>query len=732
MLQTIEFKIVAPGLLAEQSEEVLELQRGGEAFGNYALIIKVEPKVIEGEQYSNLLIELTERRANPFLALTTTDVFYDDLTKPENVGKSFSIQDLKIGENKLEVWQLGGVGEETLVIPRNAYHNITPISKTLGTTIKNWTPHSHQEIDDADDDTFNRWVKEYNNAVENHYVIKEFNQLTRAINSTGAYYEIFAREDYNKYFTNDLSSDAKRGEQGGGTFTTAWEIGRPGAPNGKTKQSFKDDLKNFSAILKNSIDAKEKELTKLRKWIDDWLKEGNLTDPMHNFAVANWRKKLNDNSFKEVKEYEELKKKVENANDHKYYQYKGKFEEESAKTVEGGITASESLGLIKPGLVEIATNEFITADTTIIDKKIAVRNIFRDLRKRAKQVLARKKAVVDLIEGLVKNNNGRDGNKPECPQCHNQFATLSVSRDGINYCSETCAEAAKKEPKTDQVISQAQTAAIQTINDALNQNPKTLTNELDSDFHNWETLIKGFNKVEDINNFRDQVLANIQKRQKEKKNEEEEKDRSEALERESSPENIKNYEELNGRKKYDKTKVNKAIDQAFQKDPEAIKEAIKDVVAAKMTKCGVNESELGSKEKELFSKLKNKEINDKDQLKEAKETLLNFIGDKEVDKKITDLRKRVESTLKSGQKDAIRDELLKLLKEDNIYMEKRKTDINNLLKKSENGSSDTTNNPSPGIPWKIILPIALVVVGVIISVVLVARRRKLKKNKARY
>jgi len=52
-----------------------------------------------------------------------------------------------------------------------------------------------------------------------------------------------------------------------------------------------------------------------------------------------------------------------------------------------------------------------------------------------------------------------------------------------------------------------------------------------------------------------------------------------------------------------------------------------------------------------------------------------------------------------AKKEAVADKILTLLGEDNIYVEKRKTDLDNLFKKlTETSSSSPTNNSKSDIP----------------------------------
>jgi len=147
-----------------------------------------------------------------------------------------------------------------------------------------------------------------------------------------------------------------------------------------------------------------------------------------------------------------------------------------------------------------------------------------------------------------------------------------------------------------------------------------------------------------------------------------------------------------------KDKVSQAEDKAFQENPDKFKNLMKEIVENKMTKCGVKENELGSEEKNLYTKLKNKEISDKDQIKSAKQKLVEFIGNKEVDKEIEKIKKEIKAVSKSDKqkKQVIKDKLLALLKKDNIYFEKRESDIKSLIKELESVSSNPTTNPASG------------------------------------
>ncbi|CAG8678111.1 36632_t:CDS:2 [Racocetra persica] len=182
------------------------------------------------------------------------------------------------------------------------------------------------------------------------------------------------------------------------------------------------------------------------------------------------------------------------------------------------------------------------------------------------------------------------------------------------------------------------------------------------------------NTEKDINDLRDKVLTNIKRKRKEKQTEEQ------------INEEGKGIDEATGQDLINKIKNV----ESHEENAENTKELIKDIVEAAMTKRGVSEDELGTEEKELFTKIKNKEINDKDQLKTAKNTLVEFIGNKDAEKRIDNLRKEVEAARNSDQKNAVREKLKKLKAEDNTYIKKREADIESLLTKLESSTDDTT------------------------------------------
>jgi hypothetical protein len=208
----------------------------------------------------------------------------------------------------------------------------------------------------------------------------------------------------------------------------------------------------------------------------------------------------------------------------------------------------------------------------------------------------------------------------------------------------------------------------------------------------------------EISSLKEQVLINVKRIRAEKKAAEEMKNKSSELDSQTGDKLKKSLKDLEGQEekkgyKEVKYKVNQNLDRFFEENSEGFKNLVKEIVEAKMAKCGVKENELGDEEKKLYNKLKNKEISEKDQIKQAKQKLIEFIGNKEVDKEIEKLKKEVEVNLKAKKqkKEVVRNKLLELLKKDNIYFEKRASEIRSLLRSLESGSgSSNTQNPTPG------------------------------------
>ncbi|CAG8787619.1 23435_t:CDS:2, partial [Racocetra persica] len=355
------------------------------------------------------------------------------------------------------------------------------------------------------------------------------------------------------------------------------------------------------------------------------------------------------------------------------------FNAEIQKQQDGASAYMKLADLGKPEL--IASSDITSSANEALTRKRAIKDTFKAIRSKKEKVLTRKKAVVDLIEGLVTGDTGGGGgDKLTCPNCNQKFDALSFEYNGKKYHSQQCADEAKQKekdqggggPDQNQGIDQTRTAAIQDINNALGEDPKIAT----------KTQIKQLNTEKDINDLRDKVLTNIKKKRKEKQTEEQMNKEGEGIDEATGQDLINKIKDV----------------ESHEENAENTKELIKDIVEAAMTKRGVSEDELGAGEKELFTKIKNKEINDKDQLKTAKNTLVEFIGNKDVEKRIDNLRKEVEAARNSDQKNAVREKLKKLKIEDNIYVKKREADIEKLLEKLESNTDDTSGNNKPGIP----------------------------------
>ncbi|CAG8531870.1 5523_t:CDS:2 [Cetraspora pellucida] len=268
---------------------------------------------------------------------------------------------------------------------------------------------------------------------------------------------------------------------------------------------------------------------------------GGLTDEEYNHEIENY--KPADDPI--VKTYSELRDKT--SNDEKYKPFKKRFDDESKQETETGVAADKDL----------TTATYLPekiGDSESKDSAKPKKSNYKNLLTLRTKILARKKAVVDLIEGLVTGDTGGNGSKLTCPNCNQKFDALPFEYNGKKYHSQQCADEAKQKegdqggggggPDQNQGVAQARTAAIQAINEALNQDPKIATSDLDSNFQNWENQIEGLSAEKDINNLRDRVKANIAKKRKEKQTKEKMNKAGKDIDKATGPELINKIKEL--------------------------------------------------------------------------------------------------------------------------------------------------------------------------------------------
>ncbi|CFW92883.1 protein of unknown function [endosymbiont DhMRE of Dentiscutata heterogama] len=306
-------------------------------------------------------------------------------------------------------------------------------------------------------------------------------------------------------------------------------------------------------------------------------------------------------------------------------------------------------------------------------------------------------------------------------------------------------EPEQQEPKqnnTPDNHEQTKTDAIQKINETLNQEPKILSSELGSDYANWEAKINSFSKIDEINNFRDKVLANIrskrQNKEKESKLNEEIKNAQnksgEDLEKE-----LEKMEENEGSEAYKKKEeeIKKLNEKLAQENPELYRQKVINVLTRKMEKWEIDESELSVELKEEWNKLKSGENINTTQVDEINQKLTQFVGSTGAEKSLTKLLNQAQVALKSGQKteiDKAKNDLLDFLKSTNVYeknvVSARESDIEKMIKDLENYSSQNAGSPSKqDFPWKVVVPIFLLVVLVGAALVVVRNRKARKKNR---
>ncbi|KLL04638.1 MAG: hypothetical protein MRERV_15c002 [Mycoplasmataceae bacterium RV_VA103A] len=296
--------------------------------------------------------------------------------------------------------------------------------------------------------------------------------------------------------------------------------------------------------------------------------------------------------------------------------------------------------------------------------------------------------------------------------------------------------------KTPDNHEQAKTDAIQKINEALNQEPKILSSELAPDYQNWEAKINSFSKVDEINNFRDKVLADIRSKRQSKEKESklnEEIQNAQNKSGEDLKKELEKMEENEGDKSYQKyeEQIKKLNEKLAQENPQLYRQKAINVLTKKMEKWEIDENELSVELKEEWDKLKSGENINTTQVDEINQKLTQFVGSTGAEKTLAKLLTQAQTALKSGQKTEIekaKNDLLDFLKSTNVYEKNvasaRESDVEKMIKDLENYSSQKTGSPSKqGFPWEVVVPIFLVVVLVGIALVVGRNRRMKKKNK---
>ncbi|MCE8163322.1 MAG: hypothetical protein I3273_03240 [Candidatus Moeniiplasma glomeromycotorum] len=297
---------------------------------------------------------------------------------------------------------------------------------------------------------------------------------------------------------------------------------------------------------------------------------------------------------------------------------------------------------------------------------------------------------------------------------------------------------AAKERAKQQELKQQREKTITEINSALNQEPKLINSELSPEYQNWEEKINRITDIQQITNFQDRLLADIQARRHDKKTAQEVKEnlnKARTGTKEEKEQAWKDLEKLETEKSFqeNQTEVESLKKEKAAENPSEYSQEAKQRIEKKLKNNQIKENELNSENQQEWKKLKSGQIKDPAKLVEIETKITQNIYQKGVQKIITSLTSRVNQILKSkpnqSQIAALKKELLAFISSSNIYYTSQKKAVENLLNQLENHSTNEQNPPQPqNSPWKIIIPFLLIGLLITLTIPLVKKRIKTKKR----
>jgi hypothetical protein len=145
----------------------------------------------------------------------------------------------------------------------------------------------------------------------------------------------------------------------------------------------------------------------------------------------------------------------------------------------------------------------------------------------------------------------------------------------------------------------------------------------------------------------------------------------------------------------------------------------------------VKKDELSPEAKTNLEKLEGKEITEPSQVDAAEKVIVEDTYKKAAEKKLTDLKNKVDQATKSKNKKELKKlkaVLSQLVK--NTNYQSKKSELETLARKLETAlnQNNTYNDDSGGVPLKVVVPIALAAVAVLAGAIILVRKRKLKNS----
>ena len=197
---------------------------------------------------------------------------------------------------------------------------------------------------------------------------------------------------------------------------------------------------------------------------------------------------------------------------------------------------------------------------------------------------------------------------------------------------------------------------------------------------------------------------------------------------------LKENDEAQGTKGYEENKeeIENQKKRAAQEDSGKYRQEVAiPAIEKSMAKNEVNENELDDNTKSDWERLKNGEVSQPEEIIEKEKNVLQKVGELGAEKKIIDLINKVKVALKSNNKEEIekvKREIMEFIEADSIYYSTRKSDAQKLLA-DLNNSTQQTDSPDK-FPWKVVIPLFLLV-GVVLAItaLVIIRNRRRKQAK---
>lgn len=327
-------------------------------------------------------------------------------------------------------------------------------------------------------------------------------------------------------------------------------------------------------------------------------------------------------------------------------------------------------------------------------------------------LMGKKMEIIDLMEEVVKG--GVENQTPPSGETPSRSPNLSTFRQ----------------------------KAINTINVTLNLEPKLTNSDLDENCRQWKEQINAANSEKDIDNIKDRVLIDIKVKKKAKKDAENitQNLQTAGKDAEELKKQLEEVEKARGQQSYENNQT--AIDNlknelAKKVSEEEYRQIIIDNTKKTMAKYNISLNELDSEIKKEWERLKNGEIKSQDQVNEVEKKVIKNVGEKGSEKKLNLIFSEARTALKSGNKDQIkkvRNKLNSFVVSTDIYekslFSRQEKDIKAMISKLENYSTQNQTSSPDQFPWKVVIPIFLILLVAIGLGIIIYRKRlsKLSSN----